>query len=355
MVRFSDIIKVGDKKGLKDRPMEKKGPEDKFRLSDSQVFKPKSTKSDTVSPPIRTEVGIEIVTYYEKFIERALDIRERIKSDQGISPSPILSDLHHIINKDLIDELYEYAMSAPDDYEDTLIHTIGLTFTSLKVGKGMDYDTKMLLRLGLAAFLKNVGMYKVPESILKTKGKLGEEEIKLIRRHPVFSHEILSRLGERYKWLADVALQVHERADGSGYPSGLKGKEILEMASIIGLVDAYVAMIRNRPYRKKFVQTDAIKSIVEDGKRLFPSRILKIFLDQISLFPVNSFIKLNNGAVGRVITTDKNQPLRPTIELLYDGSGNKLVKPQLIRLSDNPLLYITSSAGVSELPQPEKA
>jgi HD-GYP domain-containing protein (c-di-GMP phosphodiesterase class II) len=216
----------------------------------------------------------------------------------------------------------------------------------------MNYDIKMLLRLGLAAFLKNVGMYKIPESILKTEGKLGEEEINLIRRHPVFSHEILSRLGEKYKWLADVALQVHERLDGSGYPSGLKGKDILEMASIIGLVDTYVAMIRNRPYREKFIQTDAIKSIAEEGKGLFPSRILKIFLDQISLFPVNSYIKLNNGAIGRVISTDKNQPLRPTIELLCDGSGNKLPEPQYLRLSDNPLLYITSNTGVNELPKP---
>ena len=351
MVRFSDIIKVGDKKEPKDSPPEKKGQEDKFRLSDSQVFKVnKKTKPDPVAPPIRVEAGTEVATYYNKFIERARDIKERVKNDQGISPSPILSDLHYIINKDLIDQLYDYAMSAPEDHEDILIHTIDLTFTSLKVGKGMNYDIKMLLRLGLAAFLKNVGMYKIPEDILKTKGRLGEEDIKLIRRHPIFSHEILGRLGERYKWLANVALQVHERADGSGYPSGLKGDEILETASIIGLVDTYVAMIKNRPYRDKFIQTDAIKSILEDSKKLFPPGIVKIFLNQISLFPVNSYIKLNNGAIGRVTSTEKDQPLRPTIEILYDGSGNKLITPQIIRLSDNPLLYITGSAGADDLP-----
>jgi len=350
MVRFSDIIKIKDKKEPKVKPREQNIREDKFRLSDSQVFKTKDNKLDSADIPLGTQAGLEIVTYYEKFIERAIDVRERVKGDKGISPSPVLSDLHYIIEKDLIDKLYEYAMSAQEDYEDMIIHTVDVTFTSLKVGKGMDYDIELLLRLGLAAFLENVGMYKIPDSILKSTGKLGEEEIKLIKKHPEISYEILAQMGERYGWLADVARQIHERSDGSGYPLGLKGNKILEIASIIGLVDTYVAMIKNRPYREKFIQTDAIKSIVGASKGKFPSRIVKIFLDQISLFPVNSLIKLNNGSIGRVISTNKDQPLRPTIELLYDGSGNRLREPQVIRLSDNPLLYIDGSAKRDDLP-----
>ena len=349
MVRFSDIIKIKNKKEPKVKPREQNIREDKFRLSDSQIFKTRDNKPDSSDTTVETQAELEIVTYYEKFIERAIDVRERVKGDKGISPSPVLSDLHYIIEKDLIDKLYEYAMSAQEDYEDMIIHTVDVTFTSLKVGKGMDYDIELLLRLGLAAFLENVGMYKIPDSILKSTRKLGGEEIKLIKNHPEISYEILGQMGERYGWLADVARQIHERSDGSGYPLGLKGDKILEIASIIGLVDTYVAMIKDRPYREKFIQTDAIKSILGDSKDKFPSGIIKIFLNQISLFPVNSLIKLNNGSIGRVISTNKNQPLRPTIELLYDGSGNRLRKPQVIRLSDNPLLYIDSNAKRDDL------
>ncbi|MFC1868350.1 HD-GYP domain-containing protein [Thermodesulfobacteriota bacterium] len=350
MVRFSDIIKERDKKSPAGESHGKKVEKDKFRLSDSQAFKTMGDNQVSIDISPRENADLEIATYYKKFIERASDIRERIKGEQGISPSPILSDLHYIIDKDLINKLYEYAMSAQVDYEEMLIHTIDVTFTSLKVGKGTGYDTKMLLRLGLAAFLENVGMYRIPDSILKSTGKLGEEEIKLIKKHPEMSYERLLRLGEKYKWLADVALQIHERSDGSGYPSGLKGGDILELASLIGLVDTYVAMIKNRPYRDEVIQTDAIKSIVEYSKRLFPPKIVKIFLTQISMFPVNSYIKLNNGSVGRVISTDMNQPLRPTIELLFDRSGNRLSDKPVICLSDNPLLYIDHSVGVNELP-----
>jgi HD-GYP domain-containing protein (c-di-GMP phosphodiesterase class II) len=350
MVRFSDIIKMKDKEGGKTLQREQYSREDKFRLSDSQLFRTKEMEKDHIDASLENKPGLEIVTYYEKFIERAMDVRENVKADKGISPSPILSDLHYIIEKDLIDKLYEYAMSAHEDYEDMFIHTIDVTFTALKIGKGMDYNIKMLLRLGLAAFLENVGMYKIPESILKSTAKLGEEEVKLIRRHPELSSEILSQMGEKYKWLADVAYQIHERHDGSGYPLGLKGDEILELASIIGLIDTYCAMIKDRPYRKRFVQTNAIKSIVGANRRKFPSKIVKVFLDQLSLYPVNSYIKLNNRSIGRVISTDKKQPLRPIIELLYDGSGKKLDKPQIIRLSENPLLYIDGNAKLDYLP-----
>ncbi|MFC1532577.1 HD-GYP domain-containing protein [Thermodesulfobacteriota bacterium] len=348
MVRFSDIIKIKDRKEPEGQSRVKKVKEDKFRLSDSKIFKDKEEKQISIDTSLRSDADL-VVTYYEKFIERALGIRERVMNDQGISPSPILSDLHYIIDKDLIDKLYEYAMSARDDYEEMLTHTINVTFTSLKVGKGIGYDIKKLLRLGLAAFLENMGMYKIPDSILKRTGTLGKDEIKLIKGHPEISYEILSRIGKRYKWLADVALQVHERSDGSGYPSGLKGTEILEPASIIGLVDTYMAMIKKRSYRDNYIQSDAIKSIVGASKGLFPPRIVKIFLNQITLFPINSYIKLNNGSIGRVISTDKNQPLRPTIELLYDGLGNKMGDQQVVHLSDNPLLYIDSSVNGSEL------
>jgi len=351
MVRFSDIIKIKDKKGSKVEPPKREVEKDKFRLSDSQIFKPQETEKGPVyisqqESGTSSDASLEVVTYYEKFIERALEIQERVKGDMGISPSPILSDLHQVIDKGLIDEIYEYAMFARDDYDEMLIHTIEVTFTSLKVGRGMNYDIKMLLRLGLAAFLENVGMYKIPDSILKRSSRLQEEEIRLIKKHPEISCEILGRMGARYEWLAKVALQIHERANGSGYPLGLNGEEISDLAAIIGLVDTYVAMIKKRPYREKFIQTDAIKSIVEASKGLFPPRIVKIFLTQISLFPVNTYVRLNNKSIGRVVSTDKDQPLRPTIELLYDGLGNKLRDRQIIQLSNNPLLYIEGSADV---------
>ena len=358
MVRFSDIIIDGDKEEPTEESTEVPAEEEDLRLSDSQIsrvmsdtqiLKLKGEKSSPVTS-FREEWNPEVITYYEKFIERAIDVRSRVRNEQGISPSPILSDLHYILNKDLGEKLYEYAMFEPASGEWLPLHSVHVTFISLILGQGLGYDIKMLLKLGLAALLENVGMYKIPESVLEKKGSLDDKEMAMIREHPKNSYQILSQMGDRYQWLGEVAVQVHERTDGSGYPYGLKGGEIYELPSIIGLTDTYMAMISDRPYRDKIVQTDAIKHIVEEVKGEFPAKIRRVFLNRISLFPVNTYVVLNNKSIGRVLSTEKEQPLRPTIELLYDSAGGKMESREIVRLSENPLLYITENIHERDLP-----
>ncbi|HUT84687.1 MAG TPA: HD domain-containing phosphohydrolase [Thermodesulfobacteriota bacterium] len=294
--------------------------------------------------------GGKVKTYYNQLLEKAKDVGDQVKEDKIISPAPVLSMLQGIIDDDLIEKLYEYAVYIHAE-KGLPSHAVSVTLASLKMGKGMGYETERLLQLGLAAFFGNVGRYKIPEHILKKEGELSAEEINEIRKYPERSAKILSRMGATFEWLAEVALQVQERSDGSGYPRGLRGEEIPEFASIIGLIDTYIAMIMNRPYRKKHTQTEAVKSIIESGKKKFRPKVLKGFLDQISLYPFSTYVRLNNKAIGMVRSTDRNQLLRPTIELLYDGLGQELEKKKIIDLSNYPLLHIVDTIDEEELDQ----
>jgi len=348
MVRFSDIIGKKLKRSDKVPSPEKESQGGKLWLSDSQIIKVEDT-GDFSDPLSAEKYSEKSKAYFNQILEKAIEIQDKVKKNQGISHSPVLAILHHIMDDDLIDELYEYATSIPDDYG-MQSHTISVTFASLKVGKGLGYDTKKLLKLGLAAFLENLGMYKIPDHVLNKEGTLSPAEIATIREHPEISAQIVGQMGESFKWLAETALQIHERADGSGYPNGLRGEEISEFASIIGLIDTYVAMIKNRPYRNKHIQTEAVKSVIELGKGKFPTKVVKEFLNQITLFPVNSFVRLNNKSIGRVLSTDKSRPLRPTIELLYDGLGSKTEGRKIIHLSESPLLHIVETIDENGVP-----
>jgi hypothetical protein len=349
MVRFSDIIRIKSKDmGKQGAPAIRDREDKQTSIEDgTSNFAGSAADQGTSAPEYDAP---EVVAYYEKLLARAFDVREKVVNDQVIDPSPILSDLNHIIVRDLTDSLYEYAVSCGGDYDPSVVQSVDVTFASLKVGEGLGYNRKRLLELGFAAYLENVGMYLISETILSKKEKLNESEKAKIFEHPNTSARILSRMNEEYRWVSDVAIQIHERSDGSGYPRGLQGSEISEFASIIGLVDLYIALIGRRPHREKYMQTEAIKLILKEAKRMFPSKVLKTFLNQISLFPVNSYVRLNNKSIGRVTSTEKNQPLRPTIDLIYDGLGNKLERREIIRLIDNPLLYITDSLRESELP-----
>ena len=349
MVRFSDIKEIRDKTGPKETVPPKHEGVGELRLSDprfSEISKKEDFMVEEKAPDMDSS---DVVALYEKLSGSAKDVQEKVTNDQAIVPGPILADLHTVIDRNLIQPLFEHAMSTPGDWTEVSTHSVEVTLASLMVGRGMGYDRKKLLELGLVAFLENVGMYRIPQGILEKPTKLESEEIERVREHPEASARILSRLGERYEWLAEIALQIHERADGSGYPRGLKGSEISEAASIIGLVDTYVAMIRRRAYRDRILQPDAIRFILKEAKIQFSTKTLKAFLNSISLFPFNTYVKLNNKSIGRVITTDRNHPLRPTVQVLYDGLGNKPEQKEIVRLSDNPLLYIVETVDDRDL------
>jgi hypothetical protein len=92
-----------------------------------------------------------------------------------------------------------------------------------------------------------------------------------------------------------------------------------------------------------------MKSIIATSKGKFPAKVVKVFLNEISFFPVGSHVKLNDRSAGRVITTNPEFPLKPIVEILYDHVGNKLKKSRIVDLSKQPLLYITESIDEKEL------
>ena len=353
MTRFSDIVRLRDKTSKKDVGTSDMGSKDKLWFSEFDIMRvPRGEPRDGAESPSLPEYqGPVTAAYHKRFAERSKEIRERVERNQVLDPTDVRSDLGFIIDNDIVDEVYDYTMCASEPREEMYSHPLEVTFVALRLGKGMGYDRDRLLDLGLAAFFENVGMYKIPGEILCKKERLDEKEVAVIRSHPDMSRSILLGMAEPYHWLAEVALEIHERWDGSGYPKGLKGNEISEMASIIGLADTYVAMIKHRPYRDKLLQTEAIKLIVKEAKGLFPAKVLKVFLDHISLFPVNTLVRLNNKSIGRVVSTDHKQPLRPVIELIYDGEGNLLENRVVIRLCDNPLLHIVESIDERDLPK----
>ena len=344
MVRFSEIQAIRNKGTGRENSSLPRKEEEALRSSDANRREEEKPLGVLASEGRDREAK----SSYEKFVLTSMNVKEQVTREQDISLPPIVADLEYVIEHDLVERLYAYAMAAPDECEEAFVHNVEVTFAGLLIGKGMGYDAKSLLELGLSAFLENVGMYTLPGTILLKETKLEEAEVERIRQHPEISYRILSRLGKKYLWLAETALQVHERADGSGYPKGLKGGEISEQASIIGLVDTYIAMSRERPYRERLL-TETIKSILKEAKNQFPVGVLKAFLNAISLFPLNAYVKLNNKSIGRVVGTEKNQPLRPTIEVVYDNLGKKPEEKEIIRLSDNPLLYVVDTLDEKEL------
>lgn len=241
------------------------------------------------------------------------------------------------------DDLLLQALEPGETHLDLPRHMVNVAIFAVKIGQGAGCREEELPWLGLAACLHDVGMVILPRRVLEKPEPLTPDEISLLHRHPEKGFRILQTLGPEFEWLANVALQEHEREDGSGYPRGLKGDEIHEFAKVVGLADVYEALTHPRPYRKGQAAVDVVKEIISVERQKFPHRILKGFIRGLSTFPVGSLVRLNSMEVARIVATNPAFPLRPVVEIIQGPKGERLDQPRRVDLASNTLLYITEA------------
>ncbi len=135
-------------------------------------------------------------------------------------------------------------------------------------------------QIRIAGLVHDIGKIGIDEKILNNPGKLSDDEMTDIRKHPEMGWRILSSINE-FSELADYVLAHHEKWDGSGYPKGLKGEEIPFQARIIAVADAYDAMTSERSYRKSLNKEKVITELDKYSGTQFDPQIIDIFLKQI--------------------------------------------------------------------------
>lgn len=119
----------------------------------------------------------------------------------------------------------------------------------------------------LAFCLHDVGMARVSDSVLQAKKELGYQEIKQIQRHPMHAREMLKKAAMADKDVLRCCLEHHERLDGTGYPSKLRGHEICLHARICAIADSYMAMLSAKDVTERRKPVDAARELVRDSRR----------------------------------------------------------------------------------------
>ncbi|NJB68370.1 HD-GYP domain-containing protein (c-di-GMP phosphodiesterase class II) [Desulfobaculum xiamenense] len=285
----------------------------------------------------------EVAELHAVLLAEAARIRDAVRSGGGAEARPALRAFVRIVDEGLVVPVFEHA-SLDEEHRDAAAAAVYVALGSMRIGLGLGYGRRRLAWLGLGGLFANVGLCRFPRRLETiAPDALSPQDRAKMRTHPQIGAQIVEEMGEDYRPLRDVVLQIHERVDGTGYPNGIHGKDISEFASVIGLVEHVVALRGERRTGNRFIHTPVIKRVVDEERRSFPRRVLKEFLDQISLFPVNTYVRLNNDSVGRVLATYKERPMRPTLELLWDGRGKKKETPKLVHLENFPLLHIVEA------------
>lgn len=156
-------------------------------------------------------------------------------------------------------------------------HSLGVAELSRKIGEKLGLSEKELMGLYISGLLHDIGKSTVPLEILVKPGRLNELEMRLIRLHAQAGYEILKDVA--FPWpVALVALQHHERLDGSGYPQALKGDQIVLEAKIVAVADVLDAMTHDRPYRPKHGIEKAQEELEKDKGTKYDPQVVEACL-----------------------------------------------------------------------------
>ncbi len=178
-----------------------------------------------------------------------------------------------------------FALTMTVEYRDpyTSGHQQRVSDLATAIAKEMGFPEDKIMGIRMAGVLHDIGKIAIPVEILSKPGRLSKTEFELIKNHPQVGYDILNSI--KFPWpISQIILQHHERIDGSGYPNGLLGKEILIEAKILGAADVVEAMASHRPYRPALGIDKALEEISINKGKFYDTEVvnacLRVFKDE---------------------------------------------------------------------------
>jgi len=274
---------------------------------------------------------------YEDFLKT---VTESEKFDKKVLDS-INENIFKLVNE-YKNEIISFMALENKKYDYLVIHGVNTTIIAIIGGKELKLGELDLKQLSYACLLHDIGMQKIPKTILNKTGKLSDEEFNIIKSHPITIYKQLSKVGILSQSVLDAILQHHEQYDGNGYPRKINGEKINIFAKIISVADTFQAQIASRVYRKSKTGYLAMKSVLAEAKNRFDPAVLRAFLLTLSIYPPGSLLQLNNNAIVTVVSVNTDAPLRPKVRILIDEFGDKITEPVILDLKEEAELYIVN-------------
>jgi putative nucleotidyltransferase with HDIG domain len=218
-------------------------------------------------------------------------------------------------------------------------HNFNVAVLSMVFARHRGMSRSDIIALGLGGLLHDLGKTHVPAAMLEKPAALSSEERDMVRKHAVEGYEVLNATGQVTNNVLDIIRYHHERADGSGYPEGLYGGSVPELARIVAVTDAYDSMIGGY-YRLPMTPTDALRILKNEAGEEYGLDLVEEFIRCLGTYPVGSLVELNSGSVVMVVASNPAARLKPMVMFVRNEEG-RFEKPRMLndlsRHSDDSL------------------
>ncbi len=200
-----------------------------------------------------------------------------------------------------------------DKYPYMYSHPVNVACISYIIGKWINLNSTDLYLLICTGLLHDIGKAKIKDSLLNKSTALTESEHEIMRSHPGLGYHLLEKYDNLEPAILDGVLSHHERHDGSGYPSALKGNDISLFGRIIAVADIFDAMTATKSYHAKASPFKAIEEIQNCGFGALDPYICQAFMNNITNYYYGCFVRLNNEQIGKIVYINPEEKTKPLI------------------------------------------
>ncbi|MBN2396224.1 MAG: diguanylate cyclase [Candidatus Atribacteria bacterium] len=267
-----------------------------FRRSDV-VSRWGGDEFSVILPRTTKERGVAIIQRITQECQKKSTLTLPLSISLGIATKTKLSENINSAVQEAESKMYRYKLADKQTSDNTIINSLekalvlkkyetreyreNFVACATKFGEMLGMEKKELDNLKLLAMICDIGKIAVSESIILKKGWLSENEWEEIKKHPEIGFRIAKSSPELSN-IADAILYHHEFWDGNGYPQKVKGEDIPLLSRIIHIVNAYEAMIHDKPYRKAMSKEDAIKELKLGQGKQFDPELTEKFIDMVT-------------------------------------------------------------------------
>ncbi|MFS0576956.1 HD-GYP domain-containing protein [Sporosarcina sp. 179-K 3D1 HS] len=205
------------------------------------------------------------------------------------------------------------SLQAKDDY--LYRHNIAVGIIATLIGKWLNLDRAELLQLTTAATLHDIGKMRIPIEILNKPGKLTPQEFEVMKKHTIYGYEMIRKTVGTGHRQALVALQHHERLDGSGYPFGIRNEKIDLFGRIVAVADVFHAMTSKRVYHEPSTFYETLREMNSDAFGLLDPKIVQRFIEKIMQRLIGNDVILSDGRKGKIVMIKPHDPMYPLVKV----------------------------------------
>jgi HD-GYP domain-containing protein (c-di-GMP phosphodiesterase class II) len=228
----------------------------------------------------------------------------------------------------LVGDLNVMCNILPTDY--VYLQPVKTAGLCLAIGNAIGLKREQLICLGLAAVFKDIGL---PTEVMENSDYLTEGASPRMVDHPSLGSTFLQQKNLINAEAATAILQHHETWSGTGYPHGLKGKDISLYARIIAISDAFIDLLAVRPGRNKYMPHEAIEYVMAFGGDQFDPELVEVFTKRVPSYPAGLSVQLNTGDTGIIKDAKLGFVARPIVRICYRPVKGLLSQPVDIDLS----------------------